>query len=372
MNDGHGKGTASLPDFSQSIDDWQYQDQQQKWDSEQHPERFLNWEDLEPYRITTETPIERTDPVITICGASFAKKKNLSAVSAPSKAGKTGVISAFIAGAIAPDGVFDGFPDISVQPNNEGRAVIHIDTEQADEDHQDNIKAIIRRAGIDKEPDYFLSFNIRPLSLNDYQAFTNKLFDEAAERFGGIHSVFIDGGADYISGVNDEETAKAAVKYFIDLATSYACPVITVIHLNPGSDKERGHFGSELQRKSYGLITIGRDGDISTLAPKMLRRGGYGAQPITYTWSEEKRYHIQIDGTVRSGSTKKLEDAKVQVKQCVKPGESLTHTEAKERVQTGLTIGETAAKTRVKDWTAWGLLLKGEDGRYRLNMDKVT
>ncbi len=119
-----------------------------------------------------------------------------------------------------------------------------------------------------------------------------------AERFAGIHLITIDGGADYIASVNDEEQANEIIEYFTHLSIRYNCPVIIIVHLNPNSDKERGHFGSHLQRKCYGLLTIekAKGNDISTLIPKAFRKAGNAdVVPVCFAYDKEKHYHVQVN-----------------------------------------------------------------------------
>jgi hypothetical protein len=81
---------------------------------------------LEKYdhlRITKEKDIPKPDPIITIAGAKVAVAGNITSISAESKAGKTAVCGVILAGAISKTGIIDGFNDLVVKPNKEGKAV---------------------------------------------------------------------------------------------------------------------------------------------------------------------------------------------------------------------------------------------------------
>ncbi len=134
---------------------------------------------------------------------------------------------------------------------SKGLAVIHFDSEQDAEDQQYNIKTALKRARIKETPDYFKSYTLLhpDLTFEEYKQATSELCEQNVRQFGGILLIVIDGGAQYIKSVNDEDAAVDIVRYFRkDLSTRYNCPVIVIVHLNPDSDKERGHFGSEIQR----------------------------------------------------------------------------------------------------------------------------
>ncbi|MGN6248950.1 MAG: hypothetical protein ACTHNG_11375 [Ginsengibacter sp.] len=331
--------------------------------------KFLS--EFEKYRITKEKQIPHPAPTVKIDEASIGARGNLLGISAQIKAGKSAIKGVFISGVISESGVPDGFPTIHCEPAN-GKAIIDLDTEQSEADQQDNLNAILNRAGIDTTPDNLLSYNIRQLTMKDYREFTDTICTLAAEKFGGIHLISIDGGADYIASVNDEEQANEILEYFTHLSIRFDCPVIIIVHLNPNSDKERGHFGSQLQRKCFGLLTIekAKGSDISTLTPKAFRKAGNtDVQPIHFAYDKEKRYHVQVDAPDRE-----TEKAAVIVNKHKKIAEevfsgqiSLSYTDAVKAIMKRTNRKDRTAKEMVKDMAGWGFILRGDDGNYRLN-----
>ena len=221
--------------------------------------------DYEQYRITDLTPIPEPEPVIKISGQTFATREDIFALTGAPKSGKSAEQYMLIAGCISETGLIpDGNPEIEVLPNIDHEAVIHLDSEQARHKHQRNIKNICKRAGFTTCPDHLRSYNIRQLDIAKYADVTTAICETAFVRFGGIHSIWIDGGADYIPDVNDPDASNAAIKYFENLAIKYHTAVFIIVHTNPGSDKERGHLGSQIQRKCGGTLLIKNDGDTST------------------------------------------------------------------------------------------------------------
>jgi len=330
-------------------------------------------EDYEHLRITKEKDIPRPEPTIRIAGGAVASRGNLTGISAPSKGGKTAVAGVVMAGAISITGDIDGFPDLVVEPNPDGKAVINMDTEQAEADQQDGIVAILNRAGYDSTPDHFLAYNIRKLSIVDYQPVTSAICKLAAAKFGGIHLILIDGGADYIRNFNDQATAYDIIQFFIHLAITHDCPVIVIVHQNPGSDKERGHFGTELQRKCFGLLSIKKEGDVSTLEPKMLRKAGNGDIPlINFQYDKMKGYHVQVNaGDPEARKDGKQRERIREICEAIfEPIGAYTHTEAVSWIMNTTSKGETTAKTMLKNMWGWGYLSckpvkDGGDGLYR-------
>lgn len=330
--------------------------------------------DFEHLRVTKEKPIPRPGPTIKIDGAAIASPGNITGISAQMKAGKTATKSVIIASSLSETGTTDGFPTITSELAN-GRAIIDLDTEQSEADQQDNLNSILRRAGLEATPKNLLSYNIRQLSMKDYRKFTDNICMLCAEEFGGIHLITIDGGADYIASVNDEEQANEVLEYFTHLSIKYACPVIIIVHLNPNSDKERGHFGSQLQRKCYGLITIEKDkgSDISTIIPKAFRKAGNGdIKPIHFTYNKEKNYHVQIDAPDRDSEKAAAVVAKHKsTAKEVFPGQkSLSYTEAVHVIMKHTNRKERTAKEMIANMKGWKFIVTGQDGNLRLNRDE--
>jgi hypothetical protein len=249
--------------------------------------------------------------------------------------------------------------------------VICFDTEQSEADQQYKVKTVLRRAGYEATPEHYLEYNIRSLSITDYQKVTDEICQAAFKKFGGIHMIMIDGGADYILSVNDESAATLIVQYFIHLAIRFKCPVIVIVHQNPGSGKERGHFGSEIQRKCYGLLEITKTGDISTLSPKMMRKAGNGDVPnISFKYCKTAGYHLPVDlpdpEQIRAENERKRHEA--IAKAVFKPGIALTYTEAVSAIMKETSKQERTAKSMIKNMIGWELIIKNDDGRHRGNI----
>lgn len=337
-------------------------------------ERHINpgLTNYDKYRVTAEKNIDQPEPTITIGGGSIASPGNLTAISAAAKAGKTGFSAVLLAGAIRQSETWDGFgPELVVKPNLDNHAVICFDTEQSEADQQYKVKTVLRRAGLTVTPDHYLEYNIRSLSITDYQNVTDEICQAAFKRFGGIHLIMIDGGADYILSVNDESAATLIVQYFIHLAIRFKCPVIVIVHQNPGSSKERGHFGSEIQRKCYGLLEITKTGDISTLSPKMMRKAGNGDVPsISFKYCKTTGYHLPVDlpdpDQIRAENERRRHEA--IAKAVFKPGIALTYTDAVSAIMKETSKQERTAKSMIKNMIGWGLIAKNEDGRHRGNI----
>ena len=342
---------------------------------EQPTVKIYTLTDFDFCRVTKERNIFQPEPTITIAGAAVAAPENITGISAAAKAGKTAIKCVMISGSISKDGEIDGFLDLKVLPNPEGKAVIDFDTEQSEADQQQNLITVLRRAHFNLTPDYYRSYNIRQLGMGDYQVYTENICRLCNETFGGVHSIFIDGGADYIASVNDEAAAYNIVQFFTHLSIKYKCPVIVIVHQNPGSDKERGHFGSEIQRKCYGLLSITKEGDVSTLQPKIMRKAGNDDIPlINYRYCKEKGYHIEVEtmNNDMAKDVKNRERIKEAATQVFAPPAALKHKDAVAKIMDITNKGLSTAKTMLGNMEGFGYVAKGNDDYYRLNIDKVN
>lgn len=265
---------------------------------------------------------------------------------------------------------------LQVNPNTEKKAVIHIDTEQARHKHQYNIRSILRRAGFEKCPEYFLSYNIRQLEIDEYSDVTTGICKAAAAKFGGIHLIVIDGIADYISDVNDPIQSNAIVKFFEELAIRFSTPIVTIVHTNPGSDKERGHLGSQCQRKSESVLTVKCEGDVSYLEPKLLRMAGKSDIPlIQFKYDKEKGYHVPCGIRATDQQNKdaeRIEKIKALATIVFPPPLALKYQDALEKIMKHSQKQERAAKDIFKEMNAHQMIEQGSDKFWRLMQSNVA
>lgn len=341
-----------------------------------HVELLIQLDNLAEYeylRITDKTEILQPIPLVTINKETIITTEALTTISGQSKGGKSAIIGILIAGSISKDGDIDGLAGIEVRPNPEGQAVIHLDTEQARHKQQSNLKSILKRAGLPECPAYLLSYNIRQLDIEKYADITRSICERAHKEFGGIHSIWIDGGADYIADVNDAAKSMAIIKFFEDLAIKYKTAVIIIVHTNPGGDKERGHFGSTCQRKSESLLTVKKNGDISSMEAKFLRNAGNGDIPkIEFAFNREKGYHTYV-GVGNDNPVEKPNRRLEAIRQChilVFSGQrSYTYKQAINAIRFAAHIGERTAKDYFTYMNTNNMIYQGMDNNWRIQVE---
>jgi hypothetical protein len=334
-------------------------------------------ESLDRYRITAEKDIPKREIIVQFGEAAFAADCNISAISAAAKAGKSAICGAILSGCFTHDGSVEGFPDIHVKGNIAQKAVLHIDTEQSDEDQQTMVKSILRRSAKTHTPDYFYSYNFRIADFRDYYNMTRGACNSISEEHNGIHLIVIDGGADFIESVNDEAQTNKVIAFFTELSIDFECPVIVIVHLNPSTlnTKERGHFGSALQRKCFGLVAVTKDGDVSKLESRFLRRAAASDVPaIHFQYSKERGYHVQVvaenkqdrEGAQKRAYFKGLAEA------ILSPPKSMTHTKLVVAIIGKTSISKSTAMSYIDIMEELDMIVKSEtDGLYRLKIGAI-
>lgn len=257
---------------------------------------------LHDRRFDLDRPPPAPEPRFYIGNIGICTPGNLTAVSASVKSGKSSWVGAMIAAVVtrrAEDADCLGIR----AANPHAHAVLHFDTEQSPYDHFDLIRRALKRASADTAPPWLHSFCVTGFQPPEIRRAIPLVLDEAAERHGGLHSVMIDGIVDLVANPNDPEESNALVSELQELAIQWACPFIGLIHFNPGSDKTRGHLGSQLERKAETNLRLDKDaGGITTVWSDKNRRAPIlRDQGPRFQWSEEAGMHVSLpsEGKVR-------------------------------------------------------------------------
>lgn len=253
---------------------------------------------------------------------------NLTAIIAPPKVGKTSFSSAMVAATITGEAEADTLGVRGL--NTDGKAVLFVDTEQAPDDFWHGIDRARRRARLPLTvdiPAWLKAYTVADLSAPvSRRAIGLKMADLAAE-FGGIHSVFLDGAADLVLDVNDAKECNELVAELHGLAIRYECAIVCILHLNPGTEKARGHLGSQIERKAETNLKIEKDESISIVWSNKQRRAPIDKdRGPRFAWSTEAKMHVSVkaDGTGLTRRQQSRVSELIDLATAVlKPGESL-------------------------------------------------
>lgn len=321
------------------------------------------------YRISATKPIVSSIPVLKINNISILTEGNLGVLSGDSKSGKTALSFVTLAGAICPIGQnYDGIDGIVVATNYFLKAVLHLDCEQSKQQHYKSMcNAILKRVGLDKEPSFFYSYNIREIDLIKYMDFCNEIFEATFKKHSGIHLAVIDGVADFIKSVNDEEDSNNIVKFFEQLAIKYKTAIILIIHLNPKSEKQRGHLGSQLQRKAESVLAIKKLNGISFIEPQLLRNGSNSDIPnIQFSYDEMKGYHTSCGVFTKISKEDEEKNNLLTLSKTVFSDDPINYTEAIEKLIAITKSSERTMSTRLKKMVDLNYVSKSDNKLYTI------
>jgi hypothetical protein len=302
----------------------------------------------------------------TMLGVVIATPGNLAAITAQAKVGKSALMQAFTAATMNDSEDIDtlgvkGF-------NKEGFGVIYFDTEQSKDDFWRAIDRAKRRATTPEIPAWFSSYAIGDLNCHIQRRALAIRMADAQAQFGGIHSVIIDGVADMVLDVNDAEECNHFVAELFNLATTYDCSIICVIHKNPGSDKTRGHLGSQIERKAETNLTLEKEDDQTVVFSLKQRRAPiYKQDGARFAWSEEAGMHVSVAASGRVKMTATMKEWERHAVAAFGAGKPLKFTELSTSLVKISGKSEATANRQIAKLLEAGVLTyKGSLGEYSL------
>lgn len=303
-------------------------------------------------------------PRFYVRGVPVSTPGNITAMSGPPKSAKTAANCAMMAAAITtePDRVDClGFN----ASNTEGKALIHFDTEQSIEDHFAIMERTTRRAGLVAPPPWLLSHCLTEFSISERRGLIFQALQNYGKEFGGVHSLILDGVADFVHDVNDAEEANGFVSELHAAAITHACAIVVVIHLNPSTEKTRGHLGSQLERKAETNLRLEVDGSAVVLWSDKNRKA-----PITkahgprFAWSDEHRMHVSVESLAAAREEAETEELSDLAKKVFKDHPSMRRTDLETTVKKVLTVRPKTAERRTNRMLELGVIEKSVAGLY--------
>lgn len=330
-------------------------------DSAKEPEAPKSFADIvEERRFNPLIQPPTVRAVYSLSDAVICTAGNLTTITAHAKTGKSGLINAMLAAPMATA----GSDCLNVRSENpDGRAVLHFDTEQSKEDHWHQVARAIRRAGREQCPPWLLSYCLTGFSARQIQEAIWMRTESTAAEFGGVHSIIIDGYGDLVADVNDAEECNGFVARLHALAIRFDCPIAGVLHFNPGTEKTRGHLGSQLERKAESNLRLDKDGEITSVWSDKQRRApilkGKGPR---FTWSAEASMHVSVEPGQSAQDNAKVAEAKDLRDDVFRGRPSMRRCDIEQEIQTGTKCGPKTAQRTVTKWATWGLIEKSVAG----------
>jgi len=302
--------------------------------------------------INFENPPESPQSLVTINEVPLGSSGNLLAITGSEGSGKSNFLGGLLAGTLGCGEIEIDTLGTEVSRNETGKAVLFYDTEQSEEQLYKNLKQITRRAHIDRPPNWFKTYGLVSMERKDRLTSILHSMDRFYYEYGGIHMVVIDGIADLLGAVNDEEQSVSLVEELFRLAGIYKTCIVCVLHLSPSGYKLRGHLGSEVQRKAAGIISVEKDEDKQDSIIKALKvRDGSPLEvpQIVISWSDKFKYHVYVGNKNQTSPKQRKVDELCDIARHIFiEGKPKTYKEIILELQERLNVKERQAKNYLK------------------------
>lgn len=212
--------------------------------------------------------------IVTFCGLQKTRKSAIASCA----------VSCFLEGGSGETMNFRAVQD--------GRNVLHLDTEQGEYDYYNTCKEMYWQQGIIDmgNPPNFYSYRLTDYTLKQKVQF----LEYSLKKIGNIGTVYLDGIVDLCSDYNDQKESRALVEYIARLASKWGFLFIDILHNARSTGLARGHLGTELMNKGKCNINIKKDKDLghSTLTVEDIR-GAFAPDPFDFT--HDVNGHLQLD-----------------------------------------------------------------------------
>jgi hypothetical protein len=237
----------------------------------------------------SDAPSVNNPPRFSIAGSVVSSPGNLCVIAAHAKVGKSALVGAFLAATTGRKGDTLGV----TSENPDSAAVIHFDTEQSHEDHRSLLATALRRVSLPERPAWLRSYRLAEVPVADRIVLLEHELRRASKCCGSVHSVLLDGVADFVLNPNDSSKAFAVVHRLHALAALFKTSIVCVLHLNPGKSKTRGHLGSQLERKSEANLLIEKSHGVSTVFSQSARHAPLlRMDGVQFRWNDEAQMHL--------------------------------------------------------------------------------
>ena len=309
----------------------------------------------------TKPPIS-AEMIISINNVPLGSQGNLCCITGGEGTGKSNYICALVAGTLNTEDEDIDTLGTRIKPNRQKKAVLLYDTEQSELQLYKNTINSLKRAKQKHFPESFRAYCLTGMSRKERLQAIIQSMDKFFYEFGGIHLVIIDGIADLIHSANDEAESIRIVDELYRLAGIYQTCIVCVLHFIPNGLKLRGHLGSELQRKSAGILSIEKDDEPGVSVVKVLKvRDGspLDVPLIQFAWDKKEEMHIYLGEKTKEEKEKRKEnELTAAAKTIFTQKRYYTYQELTDKLQEYLDVKERTAKGYIKFMREKDIILK--------------
>ena len=217
-----------------------------KQPTEEEQERERLRKILGETRIRTDTMVPDLEYALEVDGTGFFARRDIHAVKAKAKAGKTTTLKVFIAALLL--GAMSRVKSLMEKPR-----IVFFDTEQNRKDTKGILDDVAVMTGLDPEviDAQVVLQSLRRVDREDLLPLLRQALEDEKPDV-----VFIDGIVEFVGSFNDESESKQIIKDLLVLSEEYNCAIICVLHTNKADEDHnmRGHLGTMLAQKAATVL----------------------------------------------------------------------------------------------------------------------
>ena len=315
---------------------------------------------------------------LTRNGIGLAPLGNIMAIAAPMKSGKTWLMQIFATAMLR--GEFMGFRC----PIEDAR-VLWFDTEQDRYDTMMILRRIQQLCGWkDTQADNpkLHIYSLRSMDKMDATESVPKnrlMAIRAAVEYYRPTVVLIDGVRDLLDDFNDLKESNDLVQALMEMSADTGCAIWNVLHVNPGSDKMRGHLGTELQNKVTDIFSVtkkkGADGSVLFEVEQTAARHR-DIDGFSFRIDDSQKYSVPVllghEEAAQAQEGRADELREILGKYVPEMG-GISYTPLKNAIKAGESIGTKNAENLISEAKRYGVIEKMIGGKFRIkNVEQIT
>lgn len=197
-------------------------------------------------RIRTDTEVPDLEYALEVDGTGFFARRDIHAVKAKAKAGKTTTLKVFIAALLVR--VMFRVKSLMEKPR-----ILFFDTEQNRKDTKGILEDVAALTELDPEviDSQVVLQSLRRVDRDDLLPLLHQALEDEKPDV-----VFIDGIVEFVASFNDESESKELIKDLLKLCDEQNCAIVCVLHTNKADEDHqmRGHLGTMLAQKAATVL----------------------------------------------------------------------------------------------------------------------
>lgn len=219
--------------------------------------------------IKNVTDEQEPPALFSINGVEVLPLQSFALVTAEKKGGKSNMAGILMAAGISKDKQVLGGAVKRIQ--EEPLSIVVVDTEQPKKDARRTYRRVMRAAGYEGQE--WNEKGITPISIRTLEQKQRQRAVAVALRKYNPNMIILDGIADLMDSINDEQTSTSIIEWLATIAEEHNCLVVGMLHLNHGSDKIGGWAGRIAGQKYTDSFYIHKERDKGFFTVKHEGRG---------------------------------------------------------------------------------------------------